>query len=175
MRPEPRWRGYVVGFEGVAVAYGLVALVAGHYVPGTLVAGYTLARLLSAEAAGAFAGTPTWAPPLPAAQPTAQPVALAPVYPSEPAYLPPPAPVAAVSARAAAGGDDGPARQVAGLRSHTGPVSQPSTCAVCGTSVEERPATWSLQVSDRGATWLCERCTRDNLRSIEGKLDEAWW
>ncbi|MCW2672023.1 MAG: hypothetical protein JWP14_612 [Frankiales bacterium] len=98
MRPEPRWRGYVVGFEGVAVAYGLVALVAGHYVPGTLVAGYTLARLLSAEAAGAFAGTPTWAPPLPAAQPTAQPVALAPVYPSEPAYLPPPVPVAAVPA-----------------------------------------------------------------------------
>jgi hypothetical protein len=54
-------------------------------------------------------------------------------------------------------------------------VSEPCTCAVCGTSLEERPATWSLQVSERGARWICERCTRDNLRSIEGKLDEAWW
>ena len=50
-----------------------------------------------------------------------------------------------------------------------------ATCAVCGTSVDERPLTWSLQVSERGQTWLCEPCSRDNLRSIEGKLDEAWW
>ena len=49
------------------------------------------------------------------------------------------------------------------------------TCGVCGTTVSERPMTWSLQVSERGTTWLCERCTRDNVRSIEGKLDEAWW
>lgn len=52
---------------------------------------------------------------------------------------------------------------------------EPATCAVCGTQVEDRPLTWSLQVSERGPTWLCERCSRDNLRSIEGKLDEAWW
>jgi len=33
-----------------------------------------------------------------------------------------------------------------------------------------------MQVSARGTTqWICERCTRDNVRSIEGKLDEAWW
>ncbi|MGB8649385.1 MAG: hypothetical protein WCD35_01855 [Mycobacteriales bacterium] len=54
-------------------------------------------------------------------------------------------------------------------------MSEPATCGVCGTSVEDRPATWSLQVGERGRQWLCERCTRDNLRSIEGKLDEAWW
>jgi len=35
--------------------------------------------------------------------------------------------------------------------------------------------TWSLQVGARGQTWLCERCTRENLRAIEAKLDEAWW
>jgi len=35
--------------------------------------------------------------------------------------------------------------------------------------------TWSLQVSARGTIWLCERCTRDNVHSIEGRLDEAWW
>lgn len=52
---------------------------------------------------------------------------------------------------------------------------EPATCAVCGTVVDDRPPTWSLQVSERGAQWLCEQCTRDNLRSIEGRLDEAWW
>jgi hypothetical protein len=54
-------------------------------------------------------------------------------------------------------------------------VSEATTCTVCGTVVEERPASWSMQISERGQRWLCDRCTRDNLRSIEGKLDEAWW
>ncbi len=54
-------------------------------------------------------------------------------------------------------------------------MEQPSTCTGCGTVVAERPVTWSLQVGPRGTQWLCERCTRDNLRSIEAKLDEAWW
>jgi hypothetical protein len=54
-------------------------------------------------------------------------------------------------------------------------MSEPATCAVCGVMVEDRPPTWSLQVSERGSTWLCEPCTRANPRSIEGKLDEAWW
>jgi hypothetical protein len=51
----------------------------------------------------------------------------------------------------------------------------PVSCAVCGLTEPELPATWSSQVSERGQTYLCERCTRENLRSIEGKLDEAWW
>ena len=54
-----------------------------------------------------------------------------------------------------------------------------TTCAVCGTQVAELPPTWSLQVSRRGTTnlttWLCETCTRANVRSIEGRLEEAWW
>lgn len=54
-------------------------------------------------------------------------------------------------------------------------MTEPATCGVCGTVVEERPPTWSMQVSERGQIWLCETCTRDNLRSIEGRLDEAWW
>jgi transposase len=49
------------------------------------------------------------------------------------------------------------------------------SCSVCGTTVDEPPVTWSMQVSERGQTWLCESCARDNIRSIEGKLDEAWW
>jgi len=23
--------------------------------------------------------------------------------------------------------------------------------------------------------WTCDRCSRENLRSIEGKLDSPWW
>ena len=53
--------------------------------------------------------------------------------------------------------------------------AEAATCAACGRSEPERPPTWSLQVSARGATWLCDGCTRQNLRSIEGRLDEAWW
>ena len=49
------------------------------------------------------------------------------------------------------------------------------SCAQCGITAEALPLTWSTQTSARGADCLCDRCTRDNLRSIEGKLDEAWW
>ncbi len=49
------------------------------------------------------------------------------------------------------------------------------TCSVCGTTEDEPPVTWTNQVSERGRQWLCESCTRQNLRSIEGRLDEAWW
>ena len=54
-------------------------------------------------------------------------------------------------------------------------MGEPTTCSVCGTFVEDRPATWSFLLNARGQQWMCERCTRENLRSIEGKLDEAWW
>ena len=51
-----------------------------------------------------------------------------------------------------------------------------TTCGVCGTTTDApAPVTWSSQSSARGQQWLCERCTRENLRSIEGRLDEAWW
>lgn len=50
-----------------------------------------------------------------------------------------------------------------------------AVCGGCGATVAVKPVTWSLQISARGQQWLCDRCTRDNLRSIEGKLDEAWW
>jgi len=34
---------------------------------------------------------------------------------------------------------------------------------------------WSLASSDRGVDRLCAACTRENVRSIEAKLDEEWW
>lgn len=95
MRAEPAWRWYTVGYEGLAIAFGLVALVSGHYVPGTIIAGWTLYFLLSHAGAGAFAGTPTWAPP-----PAPAPAAWAPPAPPAPAAWAPPAPVPAFAAAA---------------------------------------------------------------------------
>ncbi|MFL6138566.1 MAG: hypothetical protein ACJ74O_12285 [Frankiaceae bacterium] len=50
-----------------------------------------------------------------------------------------------------------------------------TVCAQCGVAVDEPPPTWMLQWTQRGEEWLCERCTRDNLRAIEARLDGAWW
>jgi DNA-directed RNA polymerase subunit RPC12/RpoP len=52
-------------------------------------------------------------------------------------------------------------------------------CARCGAAGESpedgMPEGWSLDVGDRGVTYLCATCTRDNVRSIEAKLDQEWW
>jgi hypothetical protein len=51
-----------------------------------------------------------------------------------------------------------------------------ATCSVCGTTVEgDPPLTWSTSTGPRGTTLACARCTRENVRSIEAKLDEEWW
>lgn len=49
------------------------------------------------------------------------------------------------------------------------------TCVWCGTQVDEAPVTWTVQTSERGLEWLCERCTRENVRKIEGSLPTDWW
>lgn len=52
----------------------------------------------------------------------------------------------------------------------------PAYCGVCGVVAPDgAPPTWSMQSSERGLTVICADCTRANIRSIEGKLDEAWW
>jgi hypothetical protein len=61
-----------------------------------------------------------------------------------------------------------------------------ATCSWCGAVEDPPPTTWSLAPTERategradgptkGIAWLCEKCTRDNLRSIEGRLDSDWW
>ena len=59
----------------------------------------------------------------------------------------------------------------------TDPVNdQPRTaCSWCGTSVEEVPVTWTLQSGARGIEYLCESCTRENVRKIEGSLPTEYW
>ena len=35
--------------------------------------------------------------------------------------------------------------------------------------------TWARGVENGRDTWTCDTCSRTHLRSIEGKLDSAWW
>ena len=56
-----------------------------------------------------------------------------------------------------------------------GDGAQPTCCAHCGTAAVQRPLTWSSESDGRGTRWLCDACTREHLRAIEGRLDEAWW
>jgi len=52
-----------------------------------------------------------------------------------------------------------------------------ASCAVCGTPAPSQPPpfTWSTAIHQGRREWTCERCSRENIRSIEGKLDPAWW
>ena len=51
-------------------------------------------------------------------------------------------------------------------------------CATCG-KVAADPAlaatTWARGTENGRDVWTCDRCSREHLRSIEGKLDSAWW
>lgn len=54
-------------------------------------------------------------------------------------------------------------------------------CATCGATAvgEESLATarltWSRGVENGRDVWTCDRCSREFLRGIEGKLDSSWW
>jgi hypothetical protein len=51
------------------------------------------------------------------------------------------------------------------------------TCAYCGQQADghELPLTWMMSVENGRQLVYCEQCARENLRSIESKLDNAWW
>jgi hypothetical protein len=55
----------------------------------------------------------------------------------------------------------------------TGPV-----CATCGLRAQDLAAarlSWALGVENGRQVWTCDLCSREHLRSIEGKLDSGWW
>ncbi|MBB6076779.1 hypothetical protein [Streptomyces paradoxus] len=62
-----------------------------------------------------------------------------------------------------------------------GPDAEPRrfVCARCGTSAdvltEGPPLTWTYSVENGVRHHYCESCSRENLRSIEGRLDSDWW
>ncbi|QGN58099.1 hypothetical protein GKE56_09610 [Nostocoides sp. HKS02] len=51
-------------------------------------------------------------------------------------------------------------------------------CASCGAVAPTATlagVTWTRGTENGREVWTCERCSREHLRSIEGKLDSAWW
>ncbi len=71
-------------------------------------------------------------------------------------------------------------------------ASSPPTCAFCGErppgadedpgggagragGASELPLTWTTGVENGRTRVFCDRCSRENLRAIEGKLDSEWW
>lgn len=50
-------------------------------------------------------------------------------------------------------------------------------CACCGAVPEDGqpPLTWTTSVESGTLRYYCERCSREHLRSIEGRLDAPWW
>ncbi|WP_129306736.1 hypothetical protein [Streptomyces sp. L2] len=53
---------------------------------------------------------------------------------------------------------------------------RPLVCARCGTAARGgRPVTWTCSVENGVRQYFCDVCSRENLRSIEGRLDSAWW
>ncbi|AZM60147.1 MULTISPECIES: hypothetical protein [unclassified Streptomyces] len=53
--------------------------------------------------------------------------------------------------------------------------AEPLVCAHCGTRVEGPQPTWTFSVENGTPRHYCERCSRENLRAIEGRLDARWW
>jgi len=52
-----------------------------------------------------------------------------------------------------------------------GPVS----CALCGATAPDQPLMWATSV-ERGETrYYCARCSRENVRAMEGRLDADWF
>jgi hypothetical protein len=51
------------------------------------------------------------------------------------------------------------------------------TCDFCGAPApgDEPPLTWTSAVEAGRTRYFCERCSRENLRAIEGKLDSEFW
>jgi hypothetical protein len=55
--------------------------------------------------------------------------------------------------------------------------STPIACATCGAAApgDPPPLTWSAGVERGRRVWSCAECMRENIRSIEAKLDPTWW
>jgi hypothetical protein len=44
-------------------------------------------------------------------------------------------------------------------------------CAWCGAAVDGTPLGWTVEFTRRGPQYMCDRCSRENLNAIEGRLE----
>ncbi|MEO9323472.1 hypothetical protein ABFT23_08285 [Nocardioides sp. C4-1] len=50
------------------------------------------------------------------------------------------------------------------------------TCDFCGRqAAESETLTWTTSVENKRQRRYCDTCSRDHLRSMEGKLDSEFW
>jgi ribosomal protein S27E len=49
------------------------------------------------------------------------------------------------------------------------------TCALCGATEPSLPLGWSTALERGRRVVHCESCSRENVRSMESKLDPEWW
>ncbi|WP_137993470.1 hypothetical protein [Streptomyces vilmorinianum] len=52
---------------------------------------------------------------------------------------------------------------------------EPIVCARCGKTAQSVPVTWTCSVENGTRQYICDTCARENIRSIEGRLDSSWW
>jgi hypothetical protein len=52
-----------------------------------------------------------------------------------------------------------------------------TTCDFCGRQEtdEAKTLTWTMAVENGRRRVFCDRCSREHLRSMEGKLDSEFW
>jgi hypothetical protein len=52
---------------------------------------------------------------------------------------------------------------------------RPVSCALCGVVADVQPLTWTTSLEGGQTRYYCDRCSRDNLRAMEGRLDADWF
>jgi hypothetical protein len=60
----------------------------------------------------------------------------------------------------------------------TGEAGDAVVCASCGATAPDDESgllAWTRGVERGRALWTCPHCSRENLRSIEAKLEHDWW
>jgi hypothetical protein len=56
------------------------------------------------------------------------------------------------------------------------PKRPPAICSTCGAvAAAAVPVNWSASLEGGRRLWTCDGCARRHVRSIEAKLDSAWW
>ena len=48
-------------------------------------------------------------------------------------------------------------------------------CALCGVTGANLPFTWATSLEHGRTRYDCDRCSREYLRAMEGRLDAEWF
>jgi hypothetical protein len=54
-------------------------------------------------------------------------------------------------------------------------ADEPVACSLCGATEDTLPLTWTTSLEHGRTRYYCDRCSRENLRAMEGRLDGEWF